>query len=141
MMQRPASIVRFEQLYGLSILLGVIATALSWSQTIATPAVAQASEEIGAWYFPATIAFGIAIQLLLWFFAARRRSAIAKWVLVVFFALNFVGSGVALLSGRMPMAAGSLVAVLAVVAYAAAIWMLFRPESAVWFREKPGNAA
>lgn len=139
-MQRPASIIRFERFYLAYIALGMIATGLNWSITSATPAVQEANAMIGPWYLPATILFGIGVQLLLWYFAARRRSTIAKWVLVVFFALALVGTGLSLVSGQMPMTIGSVVAVISFLAYAGATVQLFAPDAKIWFGERPADA-
>ena len=138
-MQRPASIIRFEQYYLGYTALGIVATALNWSTTMAMPAVREASETIGAWYLPATIVFGICVQLLLWYFAARRHSTVAKWVLVVFFAMALAGTGFSLVRGQMPMTIGSAVALAGFAAYAAAILQLFAPASKAWFGERPAD--
>lgn len=139
-MQRPAPIIRFEQFYLVYVALGIIATALNWSTTIAMPAVREASETIGSWYLPASVGFGLLVQALLWYFAARRRSTVAKWVLVVFLAFALVGTGISLASGQMPRTIGSIVAVLGLVAYAAAVIQLFAPASKAWFGERPTDA-
>lgn len=95
---------------------------------------------IGSWYLPATIVFGLLIQLLLWHFAARRRSAVAKWALVVFFAIGLVGTAYSLLVGQLPMTIGSAIALVGLALYGMAVAKLFTAESKAWFGERPVDA-
>jgi hypothetical protein len=127
---RPASIVNFERLYVGAIIVGLVNTYLSWDKSLAM--LRSQPVQVGSGFLIGTTAFGLAIQLLLWFFIARRGSVVAKWLLVVLFALGILLLIVALV--RNP-AIGGVTGVLALVNYAlqaAAVWMLFRPDSKAW---------
>ena len=139
-MQRPSSIVRYEQLYLGSFILGLVASALSWqgraAQLGANPALGNLQ-----WIMPAALVVGIVISVTLWYFTARNPSIAAKWVVTVFAALSLLGIArnlYALASGTVPLFA-TLLAVLVSLLYVAAAVMLFKPDAKIWFGEEPAN--
>lgn len=136
---RPQSIVRFEQAYLASVLVGLINLVVSWDTKLSTmardprfanPQMAQTGELM----MIGVAAFGLIVSLLLWYFAARRGSEVAKWILVIF--LLFSAFGV--LSALVQLAAvGTLSVALTVLAFAlnaCAVWMLFQPDAVAWMR-------
>ena len=130
---RPASIVNFERLYLGAIALGVVNTFLSWDRSLAL--LRAQPVQFGPGFLIATTTIGLAIQLLLWFFIARRASAVAKWILVVLVALGVIALAVSL--ARNPMIDG-VAGIIGLITYAlqiAALWMLFRPDARAWFDE------
>jgi len=139
-MQRPPSIVRYEQLYLGSFILGLIVSALSWqgraAQLNANPALGNLQ-----WVMPAALVVGIVISITLWYFTARNASIAAKWVVTVFAALSLLGIArnlYALVSGTVPLLP-TLLAILVSVLYVAAAVMLFRPDAKLWFGEEPAD--
>ena len=138
---RPGSIVLFERVYWLHI--AVAAVYLTWSYVQISHAVAPGDfGQIGRTW--ALIQGGmsiisIGIEVLLWFFIARRGSRVAKWIFVIFFVLAILSMGVigfrysqgALTSFRLG------VSVVTMSLRTAALWLLFRPDAAAWFRGRP----
>lgn len=135
-MQRPPSIVRYEQFYIASFVLGLVASAVNWqgrtAQLAASPALANLQ-----WLAPVSLVISIVIAATLWYFTARRPSAAAKWVVVVFAALSVLGIGGNILT---LVRGGPLVAVLLGIAvsllYITAAVLLFKPDAKLWFGEK-----
>lgn len=136
-MAKPPSIVRFEQFYWASVIVGLINAVVNWHTSRvmleSNPLMARA-----AWFLPVTQALGLAIAVLLWFFIARRPSAVAKWVVVVFAAFGGLGvvSVVFLLAiGRVGVGSQVVLGTLANILYIAAAVMLFKPDAKAWFGE------
>jgi len=134
---KPPSIVRFEQFYWASVILGLINTGLNWrtSQAAlsANPVLAGMT-----WLLPAMQVVGLAVTVLLWFFIVRRPSVVAKWVQVVFagFGALAIASAVVLIAmGRSSLNAQIVVGLVANILYVAAAVMLFKPDARLWFGE------
>ncbi len=138
-MVRPQSIVRYERFYLSSFLLGLIASAVTWS----TRAAALAMNPLLAgktWILWGTLVLGIAISLLLWHFTARVPSIVAKWIVTVFAAFAAIGIVFSLFqlgTGRTAFDAPVLLMLAVNILYIVAATLLFRPESAQWFGEIP----
>ncbi|MCR5872005.1 hypothetical protein LRS12_15575 [Sphingomonas sp. J344] len=84
--------------------------------------------------------FALFLSLLLWYFTARRASEVAKWIIVAFFGLSAVSLPFTLAGFE---AVGIVPVALNVVTFAltaVAVWMLFRPDSAAWFRDSGGDS-
>ena len=136
-MQRPPSIVRYEQVYLGSFILGLVVSAVSWqgraAQLSANPALGNLQ-----WVMPVV---GIVISITLWYFTARNPSIAAKWVVTVFAALSLLGIArnlYALVGGTVPLLS-TLFAILVSVLYVAAAVMLFKPDAKLWFGEEPAD--
>ena len=136
---RPQSIVNFERVVLLNILLGIANTWLSWDKVIAM-AQAQAAAQggtmkIGSGFLIGTQVFVIAITLLLLWLISRKGSPIAKWIYVVFavigliFAVIGIGKSAAL--GTVPLVLAMIGHLLTLIS----LWLLFRPDSKAWFSE------
>jgi hypothetical protein len=138
-MTRPPSIVNFERCYLGALLIGAVNAALNWERMMAMPAVQQARVTIGEWYLPATTALGYLIPLVLWYFAARRASVVAKWVIVVLFGLGVLGLLAGLALGTMASDLGGVLSVVAFVLNAIAVFLLFKPDARAWFGERTGR--
>lgn len=141
-MSRPKSIVLFDRLYLLSIVVSLIGAAVTWNATMAkamsSPAMIENPEmapmvTIGS---IAGIGIYVAITLLLWWLIAYKANDVVKWVFVV---LNVIGiAGVAF--SLFAMNAEEAVAVY----WKAAAWLfaipalffLFRPDANAWFASK-----
>lgn len=136
-MIKPPAIVRFEQFYWASVLLGLINTALNWNATqvtlAANPILASAP-----WFLPAMQIAGLLIAVLIWFSVARRASVVGKWVQVVIAGLGAFGILSALVliaTGRSPLNGQVVIGLIANILYIAAAVMLFKPEAKAWFGE------
>lgn len=133
---RPQSIRVFERLYLVSVLLSILGgvwTWFHWSDVLPAGTPPQAAAMMPA-IIGGGLLFGIILNLLLWFFIARRGAEIAKWIFVVLFALGLAGvvrslfGGGAVLPGPM-----RIISIVQMLLQAGCTWMLFRPDSKPWF--------
>lgn len=131
-MQRPQSILWFERTYLGSVALGLLNSALNWSLVEEQLAATPNSALLPSWFVPVTMAISIGINLLLWYFIARRGSVVAKWILVVLFAIGILGVVSMAVGGTTP-PTFNVVAVIALVLQVVAVVMLFRPDTKPWF--------
>ncbi|MDQ2877639.1 MAG: hypothetical protein M3R41_01000 [Pseudomonadota bacterium] len=138
-MERPVSITNFERCYLGALVVGLISTAINWNTVIAMSSANPAAAQFGPGFISTMLIggtiIGIAIRLALWFAAARKHAVVAKWIIVVLFAISAAGLVWSLLRQSMP---GGLIGVFTVVGFlldAAAVWFLFRPDARVWFGE------
>jgi hypothetical protein len=126
---RPASIVYFERLSILSILVGVALILLTWDSDVKVP------QDSGMNILAEGIA--LAILLLLIFLISRRANVIAKWCLTALYVV-----GVALSSPQLLRAFDQgligLLFVSQMIVFGAAVYFLFTPEASIWFKEKKG---
>ena len=129
---RPLSIVNFERFYLVAILLSLVTTFLSWNDTVAnvqaTPGV-----DLGQSFVVGVTVGGLIIQLLLWYFIARKPRAWGKWIFVILFALNLLLTLVSFASGAVLPTIILALTLASLALRAAATWMLFRPDSRRWF--------
>ena len=126
---RPTSILYFERLSLLSILVGIVFTWIDWDKQIAS---AQASGLAPA-VVPITLGFSLALLLLLIFLISRKGLAIAKWIFVALFALGLVFS-VPQVIQALDRGLVGLLQLTQLVVQAMAIYFLFTPEARDWFR-------
>lgn len=132
---RPVSIKRFEILYLGAALVGLINTALSWNT--ASAQVAQSSPGAEAIAVPLLVGgtlISLLITGLLWYFTARRGSNIARWIVVIFFAIGVLSLIVTVPSGRFPTGLQGVIAIASFVMQAAAVVMLFQRDAVAWFK-------
>jgi uncharacterized membrane protein len=126
---RPKSIVLFERLVLLSILLGIINTILVWDQLNAQVAVTGATAST----VMAIQAVTIVLYLLLIWFISRKGSPIAKWIYVVLAGIGLVASltgiGQAFAMGTV----SGVISIASTVLTLVTIWLLFRPDAKAWF--------
>lgn len=129
---RPNAIVTFERLFLISILLSTVGLALLAGDRIGAIGPPLTEIVVGA----AVILLSVALVLL----ASRRRSNIARWVLVVLTGLGLGTAGYEV--GRIlgsdgeGFGATTVVDLLAIALQTAAVAMLFVPEAREWFRRR-----
>jgi hypothetical protein len=140
---RPQSIILFERIYLTCVALGAVAGTWSFlhvGQMMppgAPPALTASLPLISG----VSLVAGVAINLLLWFFIARRGANVAKWIFIVFFVLGLFGLV------RMVMGVNTLIpglmrvsAAIQLVLQAACAWLVFRPDARAWFKgERPND--
>lgn len=134
---RPASIIRFDQIFLGSLALGVVNTLLSYDATIAQIDADPAMAEVGMTgpgFLIGSIVIGFGTSLLLWFFISRRASTVAKWILVVLTLIGMLSVPLALFDVPFVQAA---ITVVTAVMQLAALWFLFRPDANAWFEHGP----
>lgn len=137
---RPRSIVLFERLYGLDIVLAIgsaIWTFLRMNEVI--PPLPQGTPAAMAQIMPLMIigmaTLSIVVKLLLWFFIARRGAEVAKWIFVILTALALFGIVRAVGDaghGMMP-PVGLGISAVAILLQLVCTWLLFRPDAKPWF--------
>lgn len=129
---RPLSIIRFEQFFWASIVIGLINAALNFTKLTEQMAATGAPVEI----LFVSFAAGLLINALLWLFIARRASNVAKWILVVLMALGLFGifTWPTLLAQYGPLYIG--LTVIATVLSYTAVGFLFRGDAVRWLKSK-----
>lgn len=139
-MDRPASIVRFEQFYLGHIMVGLVGSSVALFGSD-NPALAQANETVGPWLLPSMLGLGVLAQLLLWYFISRKGAVVAKWLLVALAAINLLGAAFLLFGlvtgfgAESRSLVGSLFSLGASALLMAAVSMMFRPDTPAWFGE------
>jgi hypothetical protein len=127
---RPTSILYFERLSILSILVGMVFTWIDWEDQIAGARAAGLPPSV----IPITLAFSLAVLLLLIFLISRKGVGIAKWIFVALFALGLVFS-VPQVLGALDRGLVGLLQLTQLVVQGMAIYFLFTPEANDWFRK------
>ncbi|NVD44521.1 hypothetical protein [Qipengyuania atrilutea] len=127
---RPNSIRIFEKLFLGSLVIGLINAVLSFAQISETLAADPATEGMGTGLMVTTLVITFGINLLLWYFVARKASNIAKWILVAFTILGllFLPSSLAQ-TGGLTMVLSLVVTAMQVIS----VVFLFRQDAKVWF--------
>lgn len=140
---RPPSIVKFDQLYFVMIVLGLVGLVVNWETTMeqleANPGLSQIGLS-GAGVLIGMYAFSIAISLLLWYFVSRRASNVARWIVIVLTGYGLITLPFTLFLVPMPLAS-LIVALVSAALQAAMVWFLFRPDAAAWFKHGPRGMA
>jgi len=131
---RPASIVNFERIVLLLIVIALVGTVLTWNGLLA----AAAQQGLGEGPLIGIHVAALALILLLLWLIARRRSAVARWVWILLW-LAWIAVSVPTigdtLGGPLPellLHAAQWVLILL------SIWMLLRPDAGAWFRGAGG---
>lgn len=140
---RPKSIIIFDWLY-----LGLQALTLAISPfTIpqaeemlrGNPATAQFGAAFGSIVHVimiASLVIGVIISLVLWYFVSRRRSNVAKWIIVAFTAYGAL-SAINVYVNQPPELHPPLLTTLPLyLVYFAAIYCLFRKDAVAWLEGK-----
>jgi asparagine N-glycosylation enzyme membrane subunit Stt3 len=138
---RPKSIVNFERVVLLNILIGIVNLWLSWDKMLAAQQaklLAQGQERmIGMLpnlFIGGEVVF-VAIWLLLVWLISRKASPVAKWIYVVLAVIILIfavlGLGKAAALGTVPMVLGIAAHLLTL----ASLWFLFQPDAKAWFSE------
>jgi hypothetical protein len=149
---KPQSIRRFDFFYLVYIALSLAGSAISYGPMVAEMRrrTAAAGMELGSGTVIATIVIGTAVSLLLWFLVSRKAVAVAKWIIVLFFALGILSAGGLL--GTPGLFSGSwtllkTISAASLLVEAAAVFYLFQPDAQAWFAgsradaDGPGEAA
>jgi hypothetical protein len=134
---RPQSIVNFERLLLLLIVLGLVGTVLDWERTVAL----AARQGLGSGVVVAITVVSVAIYALLLWLIARRRSLVAVWIyvaLVVIGLLYLLMNTGELMRQSTPML---LLQAVQCLLSLVSIWLLFRPDSRAWFQGDARPAA
>lgn len=134
-MVRPKSIILFEWLYLASLLLGVAATAMTWSDNMDSMQAVQVERMFGPLLVPLSVVFIYSLWVMLWYGVARARSTIARWGVVLFTALSVLSYAARLIDGSAFDSMSAVVVLFSMLFGVAAAVMLFRPDASAWFRQ------
>lgn len=133
---RPESIVMFERLFLLSLVVSAVSFVMSYEDAMRAVANDAAMQQfgLGEGFVLGTLAVSFVVYLLLWYLIAHRASSLAKWILIV-----LVGFGVAslLTALRGPLGLTVLLNVAVYALEVAALIFLFRADAKAWFRREP----
>lgn len=135
-MPQPPSIKKFDIFYLAALAVYVVGFFLGFDDTVAMVREQYTAAGLDLPVESITTGsfiFGIAISLLLWWFVSARRSTVAKWILIVFFALGLLG--LPTLFQNLNLTTG--ISLLSMVLSAIAIWFLFQPDTKPWFEKEP----
>ena len=128
---RPTSILYFERLSILSILVGMVFTWIDWEGQIAGVRATGFSPAVA----PLTLGFSLAVLLLLIFLIARKGVAVAKWIFVALFVIGLAFS-VPQVGDALDRGLVGLLQLTQLVVQGMAIYFLFTPEANDWFRKR-----
>jgi hypothetical protein len=137
-MIRPQSIVWFERCFLGAIGIGVVNSALNWSKMQDAVAATPGASVLPGGFLIGTMVVGIIINLVLWYFTARRRSNVAKWIIVVFFALGLLGLVRTLVTG-IAAPTMNIFAYVALALQAVGVYLLFQSDAKAWFAGRRDN--
>jgi hypothetical protein len=130
-MQQPRSIKRFDLFYLSSIAVGTVGFFIGYDDTLRRlhEQTAGTGMEMGAGFTTTTFIIGLAITLLLWWLVSAKRSAVAKWILIVLSALSLLG-----LPGLFEnLTLATILQLLSLALSLVAIYFLFQPDTKPWF--------
>jgi hypothetical protein len=133
---RPVSIIWFERLFLASIVLGLANSILVWEESMATITADPVLASLGATFLIVTMAISEGINLLLWYFIARRAANVAKWILVVLTLVSLAGTAMLLATATYPTGLEGVVTTIVLGLYLVSVGMLFRSDAREWFERK-----
>jgi hypothetical protein len=132
-MARPKSIRLFELFYLGSVLVEAVNTAMTWAATDANPQTIQVKQMLGPWFPALLTVFTFTLWLLLWYFAARTRSNVARWAIAILYVLGLVGFVFSLTAGGPQSVIPLGLSVVSLVLTTLAVICLFRRDASAWF--------
>jgi hypothetical protein len=119
----PRSICVFEKLMLGSLLIGVVISAMTYNEVVS---------QAGALVVTIIEIFVLSLMFLLVLFVSRKRSNIAKWILIIVWLLGLV-IYIPALAHFLTMGTVGVLFVAQPVMQAGALYMLFRSDSKSWF--------
>ncbi|WP_375390450.1 hypothetical protein [uncultured Sphingomonas sp.] len=144
-MARPRVIRVFELLFLGSLALTLAGAVLVWPAMVEQAATKSGASGLSATALNAIVAAGVAIAalvtLVLWFFIARRGSAVAKWLLVLFTVYNVYATATSMQGGATWGSLSGGLSLAALALQVAAVAMLFTPGAIAWFAGAPEEVA
>ena len=136
-MTRPRSILWFERLLALALVIDLAVNLASW------PAISDRLAAQGLSANPILIVLIAAASPLfgaaLLYFVARRRSRFARWVITLLVAAATIAFVVVMIRGSMPWTSAFQLTVLAELMKVIAVTRLFTAEAVAWFAGSSTN--
>jgi hypothetical protein len=122
---RPSTVVRFELLTWLSLVLGVVGVALSFETYVRQSGVA---------FVLIVQSFTFAVLALLIWLIARRGKNWARWVFTVLFVLGLPLSLPMVWASLAPITLAGVISVVQIALQVVALVFVFSPQSRPWFQ-------
>ncbi|HTG37838.1 hypothetical protein [Sphingomonas sp.] len=132
---RPSSIIWFERLFLAALAIGLVNSLMILNAINAD----QAGQPLSPSVLIGSIVVGNIINVVLWYFVARRASNIARWILVALFVLGALSLGFSVMTDSYPGGIEGLLGAIGWALQAASILCLFRRDAATWFESEPGD--
>lgn len=136
-MTRPNSIIWFERLYLGSMALGLLNSLFNWSRLTGQVAATPGAGMLPGGFLIGSMIFGIVINLLLWYFVARRGANVARIILSVLFAFGIIGV-VMMFFQPLPFSMKAA-PIISFVLQAIGVFLLWRPDAKPWFSPNKEN--
>lgn len=137
-MERPKSIIAFERAFWASFAVSLIRSLLTWKDVLKAyqrdPSLAAMN--FGSSFLIAILGISFGIQLLFWYFIARKASNVARWIYAVLMALGIVSSLATINDPALPGSISLIFSLGSSALTALAIFFLFRPDASAWLTEK-----
>lgn len=130
---RPQSIIRFEWTYAAVILLGLVQTMLQWNSLTANPDVQPVVAAYGPGLLYGLAALLLLAQVLLWHLTARRRSNVARWVLVVITLYVLFDTVQGVITAGLRVDGPVILGIAQIVLQVAALVLLVQADARAWF--------
>lgn len=144
-MTRPRIIRVFELLILGSLVLTLVGAVLVWPAMVEQAAAKAGASGLSAGALNLIVAAGLAVAalvtLLFWFFIARRGSAVAKWLLVLFTVYNLYETASSMEGGATWGSLSGGLSIAALALQVAAVAVLFTPGASAWFAGAPEEVA
>ncbi len=136
-MTRPNSIIWFERLYLGSVALGLLNSLFNWSRLTEQVAATPGAGMLPGGFLIGSMIFGIVINLLLWYFIARRGANVARIIMTVLFAFGIIGVFMMFFQ-PLPLAMKAA-PILSFALQAVCVFLLWRPDAKPWFSPNKEN--
>lgn len=130
---RPASIVQFERLFLASLAVRILANLIGFGDTLAAIKANPATGAYGASAVVTVMVLIWAIAVALWYFAARKASAVAKWILAAWFVIAACTMALGLFRGGFGLNLATLLSWATFLLLAWSVSYLFKPDADAWF--------
>jgi len=115
------------------VLVEAVNTAMTWAATDANPQTMQVKQMLGPWFPALLTVFTFTLWLLLWYFAARTRSNVARWAIAILYVLGLIGFVFSLTVSGPQLALPLGLSVVSLILTTLAVICLFRRDASAWF--------
>ena len=138
---RPQSIVNFDRLYLVAIVLGLVNSLMSFDHYRAILAADKAAAKLhlGDGMIWAGLAISLGLFLLLWYLVAYRASNLAKWVLILFTVLGLMTPPNSLRQLGAGAGLGILMSLAIEALRVVALSFLFKADAKAWLSGAPAK--
>lgn len=130
---RPASIVQFERIFLASLAVRLLGDGIAIGASLKAAKAAALTTQFGLSAVLGVLVLVYAAMLALWYFAARRQSVIAKWLISIWFVVAACTTALSLFRGGFGFDLGSVLGLLTFLLLGWSVSYLFKPDADAWF--------